>query len=268
MTFLQQTLGKNYKWWYIVKYGFKTNTVYRGNSLMWLLSNFVMVIGTLTVWYINYANQGNFDNNFSNIFTYFVIGEAFIFSNAIQYDIGENIQDGKLTTKLLRPCNVFGFYVCQAFGYQFFENISKFILYFGIGLILSKFLLLPSTAGFILFIIFCILAYILNTLFGIITGLSAFWFTAFFGSANFVNSIKTVLSGSFFPLNAIGQLTILAILPFAYTFFHPMQIYLGKYSTTEIIYTFLGGIAWCFVLWILARVIFKLGLKKNEAVGL
>jgi ABC-type uncharacterized transport system permease subunit len=47
-----------------------------------------------------------------------------------------------------------------------------------------------------------------------------------------------------------------------------MQIYLGKYSMTEIIYTFFGGIAWCFVLWILARVIFKLGLKKNEAVGL
>jgi ABC-type uncharacterized transport system permease subunit len=44
--------------------------------------------------------------------------------------------------------------------------------------------------------------------------------------------------------------------------------FLGKYSTTEIIYTFLGGIAWCLVLWILAQVIFKLGLKKNEAIGL
>jgi ABC-2 type transport system permease protein len=235
---------------------------------MWLLSSIVMVVGTLTVWYISYSNQSNFDTNFANIFTYFIIGEAFIFSNAIQYDIGENIQDGRLTTKLLRPTNVFGFYICQAFGYQFFENISKLLLYLTIGFVFLRFLIFPSVSSVLMFGFFCIIAYLLNTFIGIITGLSAFWFTAFFGSANFVNSIKTVLSGNFFPLNAIKQLIFLTFLPFAFTFYHPTQIYLGKYSNIEILYTFLGGIAWCIVLWILARVIFKLGLKKNEAVGL
>ena len=230
MIFLQQALGKNYKWCYIVKYGFKSNTVYRGDSLMWLLSSIVMVAGTLTVWYINYSSQSNFDTNFSTIFTYFIIGEAFIFSNAIQYDIGENIQDGKLTTKLLRPCNIFGFYICRAFGYQFFENISKLVLYLVIGISLSKFLILPSFVGFFVFLVFCMIAYFLNTFLGIITGLGAFWFTAFFGCANFINSIKTVLSGNFFPLNAIKQIVFLTFLPFAFTFFSsdanlPWQIF-------------------------------------------
>jgi ABC-type uncharacterized transport system permease subunit len=46
-----------------------------------------------------------------------------------------------------------------------------------------------------------------------------------------------------------------------------MQIYLGKYDPNQILQTFVGGIAWCIVLWVLARLVFKAGLKRNEAVG-
>jgi ABC-type uncharacterized transport system permease subunit len=47
-----------------------------------------------------------------------------------------------------------------------------------------------------------------------------------------------------------------------------MQIYLGKYSNLEIFYTFLGGLVWCIMLYFLAKLVFKMGLKKNESVGL
>jgi ABC-type uncharacterized transport system permease subunit len=47
-----------------------------------------------------------------------------------------------------------------------------------------------------------------------------------------------------------------------------MQIYLGKYSPTETLMVVLGGIAWCLVLYFLANFVFKMGLKRNESVGL
>jgi ABC-type uncharacterized transport system permease subunit len=47
-----------------------------------------------------------------------------------------------------------------------------------------------------------------------------------------------------------------------------MQIYLGEYTNLEIFYVFLGGLAWCIILYFLAKLVFKLGLKRNEAVGL
>ena len=55
---------------------------------------------------------------------------------------------------------------------------------------------------------------------------------------------------------------------FAFTFYHPMQIYLGKYSILETIYVFGGGIVWCIILYYSAKWVFKMGLKRNEAVGL
>jgi ABC-type uncharacterized transport system permease subunit len=47
-----------------------------------------------------------------------------------------------------------------------------------------------------------------------------------------------------------------------------MQIYLGKYNFQETLAVFLGGIIWFLVLYFLAKLVFKMGLKKNEAVGL
>jgi hypothetical protein len=62
--------------------------------------------------------------------------------------------------------------------------------------------------------------------------------------------------------------SFLQFLPTSYILHHPMQIYLGKYTNLEIFYVFLGGLAWCAVLYFLAKLVFKMGLKRNEAVGL
>ena len=267
-TFLQKLLGDNYKWWFIAKFYFKSNTVYRWNSLMWLLGSLVMVLGTILVWYINFSGKSNFEIEFSQVFTYFIVGEALIFGSAIQFDIGENIQDGKLISRLLRPTDCLFYYVCRAFGYQFFENISKLLIYSFIGLIFAQFLILPSFWNFCFFILLSVLAYFINTLIGIIVGLTAFWFTAFFGSASFFDNLKLLFSGKFFPLHALPIFRFSSFLPFAFTFYHPMQIYLGKYDNFQIILVFLGGILWCILLYFLARFVFKMGLRRNESVGL
>jgi len=47
-----------------------------------------------------------------------------------------------------------------------------------------------------------------------------------------------------------------------------MQIYLGKYDTFQTVLVFGGGIFWCVLLYFLAKFVFKMGLKKNESVGL
>ncbi len=267
-TFMEKVLGRWYKWWYVVIYSFKKNLVYRWNSVMWLGSSFMIITGTLLVWYINSLSNPNFQTTFSEIFTYFIIGEAFIFNNAVQFDIGENIQDGKITSKIILPISTLKFYTFQVFGYQFFENISKLLIYLSIGFILSKFLILPSFLNLGLFLIFLVITFLINNFIGILVGLSAFWLTAFFGSAAFIDNTRLVFSGRFFPLNVLNVLKFSLIFPFAFTFYHPMQIYLGNYNTNQTILVFLGGLAWCIILYFLAKFVFKVGLKRNESVGL
>ena len=267
-TTMQKLLGKNYKWWYIVKQSFKSNTTYRYNSLAWLLSSIVLVLGTLIVWYINYSQSGVLSPDFKEIFTYFVIGEGFIFASTIQFDIGENIKDGKFSNKLLMPTNYLKYYFCYQFGYQLFENLSKLIVYLGLALALNQFLILPTILNFCGFLIAIVIAYLLNVAIGIIIGGSAFFLTAFFGSASLFDSLRLVFSGRLFPFDKLNILKPLAFTPFAFTFYHPMQIYLGKYDFNQTLMVFAGGIAWCLALYFLAKWIFKMGLKRNEAVGL
>ena len=266
-TLTQKLLGRNYKWFFISLQGFKSNTTYRYNSIAWLLSSVVLVLGALIVWYINFQNNLNSDG-FKEIFTYFIIGESFIFSSAIQFDIGENIQDGKFTSRLLSPTNYIKRYIAFQFGYQLFENLSKMILYLLIAFIFYQYFILASIFNLLLFFVVAIMAYVINVFIGIIIGASAFFLTAFFGSAAFFDSLKLVLGGRLFPLNSLKALFPLIFTPFAFTFYHPMQIYLGKYSALETVYVFGGGVAWCIILYYLAKWVFKMGLKKNEAVGL
>ncbi len=266
-TLMQKLLGKNFKWWYVAVQGFKSNTTYRYNSIAWLLSSVVLVCGALVVWYINFQNNLNSDG-FKEIFTYFVIGESFIFSSAIQFDIGENIQDGKFTSRLLTPTSYIKRYIAFQFGYQLFENLSKMIIYLLIALVFYQYFILANIFNFGLFVFAAIIAYVVNIFIGIIIGASALFLTAFFGSASFFDSLKLVLGGKLFPLNSLKFLFPLVFTPFAFTFYHPMQIYLGKYDALETLYVFGGGIAWCVVLYFLAKWVFAMGLKRNEAVGL
>jgi ABC-2 type transport system permease protein len=267
-TFLQKLLGRQYKWWYIIKQGFNSNTIYRYNSFTWLLSSVVLILGTLIIWYINYSQSGVLSPDFREIFTYFVIGEAFIFASAIQFDIGESIQKGKFTNRLMMPTSYLKYYCFYQFGYQLFENLSKLIIYLILALIMNQFLILPSLINFISFIIAIIIAYFLNLLFGIIIGGMAFFLTAFHGTAALFDSLKLVLGGRLFPFNKLNILKPFALTPFAFTFYHPMQVYLGKYDLNQTFLVLLSGTGWCFVLYFLAKFVFKLGLKRNEAVGL
>ena len=104
-------------------------------------------------------------------------------------------------------------------------------------------------------------------------GCVGFWVTNNYNSVPVIQAITVVISilnGAIIPLQMLFKDFDHPMLwtPFAFLLHHPMQIYLGKYSQLEILQTFAGGIIWCLVLFILARIVFKMGLKRNEAVGL
>lgn len=102
-----------------------------------------------------------------------------------------------------------------------------------------------------------------------LAGFSAFWFTESAGINHLVQNFENFLSGSMFPLYILPvYFNWLQFSPFAFTFYHPMQIYLGKYNFEQTIWVFAGGIFWCIFLYFVAKLVFKLGLKKNESVGL
>ena len=264
---MQSALGKNYKWWYILHYGYKLGNSSPAIRVINVISIVIISLTILSVWKIGNAAQ--------DVFTYLVIGRLFktIVDTFVYYSLGSDILNGKLTNALLRPTG--------QFSNNLFNNLGKRIPINFIQ-ILASIIVIPiciyfySSINFdpfrsLLVISLIPLGYFINYLIGYIIGVFAFYTN---GEPTFTSltraheAMNNVLVGLIIPLDKLTFFPFVTIFPQAWILHHPMQIYLGKYNQTEILQTFGGGLLWCFVLYIIARLVFKMGLKKNEAVGL
>ena len=97
----------------------------------------------------------------------------------------------------------------------------------------------------------------------------SFWSIENIGLNQSSRIIVEVFAGGVVPFTLVtGGWKWLIYNPLSFIIHHPMQIYLGNYNAQQILFTFLGGTFWCIVLYLIAKLNFKAGLKRNEAVGL
>ncbi len=261
MTFLQRTLGKNYKWVYLFLFNLKSLTTYFWTDLFWYSSQVINLFVVVFLWQIS----NRVDNQ--EVIQYVLMANIFftLSSNQTYWLISNRIYEGKITNELISPTSVFNHYFWgKSIGYAV-KNI------FSIGIATLPLMIwfrgnLNFQGNFIIILMLPIafsIKYFLNMSIGFV----GFWVKENFGTMNLYENILPLISGALVPLSIIN-IPILQELPTSYLLHHPMQIYLGKYDNIQIAQTFTGGIVWCFALWILARLIFRAGLKKNEAVGL
>jgi ABC-2 type transport system permease protein len=242
----------------------------RGNFVN-VIAEVVRILAITYIWYYTGAEK--------NVYIYLLVGQVFKSLGEYYFynRISDHIISGKITSKLVVPTSNMQVFGIGGIGYRLPPNIIESISPI-LALVIFQFIAKVDILGsfdilrfFGVIILFIPIAFCSNYFIGYSVGSLAFFIDDkrdIWGISTTATNIISVLRGTIVPLDKIPLGSFISFLPLSYSLHHPMQIYLGKYSTTEIFYTFLGGIAWCFVLWILARVIFKLGLKKNEAVGL
>jgi ABC-2 type transport system permease protein len=267
LTLMQKLLGKHYKWWYLLKYGIKKNTAYRISTLIWMFGSLITLLITIFIWWIN-IQSGSTLVDFKTIFTYYIFGNIVSLQNGVQWNLSMSIQNGEISSRLLRPSNFMAQAIVSDFGWWLFPRIVEILLLLVIGIFGFKFIIFSSFWNFILYILMGIIGYFISIFISYILGSIAFFITDTEGVMEINNQLNFILSGKALPLSIIPALFGANFLPFAFTFYHPMQIYLGKYDFNQTVLVFIGGISWCIILYFLAKWIFKIGLKRNEAVGL
>jgi ABC-2 type transport system permease protein len=243
-------------------YIFKLNLNYLTNEILTSLNRTLILLSSLIIF--TYIQKEN-----SEIITYLILGNVFFATTepSVSWFLSNGIQDGKLVRLLLLPQNIF--------TYIFFNGLSGAI-YMSFGYMFS---LLPIilifhnqinfSFNFFYLLFFWPIVVIIRLMFDILAGLVAFWTVESYGAVFLNMTFIAFFSGSMFPLIFIlDKFPFLNFTPWSIILHHPMQIYLNKYSPLETLFVFLGGLAWCFVLYFLAKIVFKMGLKRNEAVGL
>lgn len=267
MTFLQRTFGKNYKWLYIIKYNVKLAGSSYFVNIMEFFGNVVFTVTLMYLWSLKLPSQ--------EIFTYLLFGRIYkaISENYFHNGFSAEILTGDITGKLLNSTVLMGQYYVTMVGRRVFRNLFELFGYVVAAVICSFVFIAPIINLQNILILFGLIpiTFTINHFIGTIVGSMSFFIRDkrdFDGIGKFWIKIRDVSSGSLIPLTILPFSSVFAFLPTSFILHHPMQIYLGRYNNHEILQTFFGGIAWCFVLLIFARLLFKAGLKRNEAVGL
>ena len=176
--------------------------------------------------------------------------------------IGEEVKDGSIIMRLLRPVHF-------AASYLFTELGSKWLIFISVGLpFLSVIVLMKILYGqgivevlglTVLYLFSLTLAYLINFFFNICFGFSAFVFKNLWGSNLLKTSIVAFMSGSLIPLAFFPKIVsdILSFLPFSSLIYTPVMIIVGKYDASQILQALLLQFFWLIVMVGLSQLIWK-----------
>jgi ABC-2 type transport system permease protein len=265
----EKLLGERlYKWFALFYLYFKSFAAYRINIISFLFSQFITLSGTLIIWYYSITN-GLTGIGFEEIASYYIIGQIFLLKISPQWSISEDIQYGNFSTRLLRPESLWINYIIEDLGVNLFTNIVKITLSSIVALIFFNYIVIPSNPlTYLLFFIAIIQAFGITLFINFLAGFITFYVINSHGILELFNQAQQFFSGWLFPLNILPLTRVFMLLPFAFTYYHPVQIFLEKQSVADSILTLFYGFLSIIGLYIISHLVYHDGLKRYESVGL
>lgn len=256
----------------IVRTSIIDTLAYRGDIFLFTLSSAIQSIVVLAVWLAVISSGGDAPLSRDEFIRYFLslmfIG-LWTSSWAAPF-ISDLIRLGKLSSFLLKPAPYLMFFqVGNNFGEKFLKSFYLLPLVAGLGILLKASFPTMTSSNLIFFVISWILAAILTFLIDMTIGLSAFWLEESHGINETYSFLYHFLSGRIIPLFVLpGWIQSPAfLLPFRYQLSFPLEIFLNKLSTGEIVNGLMLQITYVAVVIIFLRFLWKRGLRKYSAVG-
>lgn len=259
------------KYFPFMKAGLHQATAYKLNWMFIICGNIIGCFVSFYLWKAVFeaGNTPTFMGfNINEMTTYIFITfitKSIIGSGATD-DIGEEIKDGSIVMRMIKPISYNATFIFQEIG----EKIVKIVLVFipiTIGLEIYKYLVFGvldiSLLRIGMYICSLILAYFINTFFNISYGFTAFYFKNLWGSRMLKDCLVNFMSGSIIPLNFLPDIleNIFVILPFSYINYVPVMIYMGKYTGKEAVAKILLQLCWCLAFWLLSKSIWRIASK-------
>ena len=202
------------------------------------------------------------------LISYYVVemfSSLLLWSN-IDEQLANQIRKGKLTAQLLKPISLFERKFYGLAGSRIVNLIFQAtpiliigIFFFGVRASWMSLWFIPVLA----------LAYILCYLIIFITGTVAFWMQKVSGLVSLRRTIMSFLAGGFIPLTffPVWFQNLSWFLPFQYTKFVQINVFLGIYSVNEILGIMLVQIVWIGLLYGVYKIVWRAGINKYTGVG-
>lgn len=262
------------KYFVLINVFWQRSLAYRFTVLAYRVGEMFEVLVLVFMWSAIYGDRTLIRGfTLQEMLTYVLIGNLFnvmVRSWAHQV-VSRQIHEGTLSNFLVQPVNYFHYFI--------FREIGRHSLPTGFS-ILSQLLVMAffysviiiNTSALVLLVIaaMLILAFITELLISFLIGSIAFWTDETDGIYATIGRLQRFFSGGYFPLNLLPAAFLSAsyALPFAYSIFVPTQLYLGKESIAEGVQGLLVQVVWIAALYLVIQVVWRMGLKKYEGVGI
>lgn len=264
------------KYLYVFKLAWMERMVYRVNFFMEVLSGIFSTLIVIFLWMAVYRySYRNVIGGYSlpEIVTYLLgagLINSFILTTAENPETSQNIQDGSLSAYLVKPLHPYGIWFARDLGVKSFFLSVGLMGYLVVG-ILFRDLLVPfrNIQSFLFFLASLILAGLLQFLLFEALSLLSFWVENTYGLRFTMRVMMEIAAGAIIPLSFFPEILeeIFSFLPFSYLIYLPMNLYLGKIPSEQILSLFIKEGLWIIGLALLNLLIWKRGVRQYVSMG-
>lgn len=265
------------KYWHLITNSFQEHLAYRLNLGLEVAGGVVYTLVLVWIWRA-IASSGLSHSDLSlsvaQITTYFIgagILGSYFFLAAQGEGINDDINLGFVSGYLVKPVKLLAYWFIR-------DHTRKPLTFlFGVGgfIIIAAWyrtsVVLPASfLNGIIFFVFVVLAGVLHFFLYATFALLAFWSVQTWGERFILNRINELASGMLVPIALFPTWFqhVLALLPFRYFISVPMLTYLGVLSPRDILSNILGLVIWIAILWTLAIVVMRRGLRVYAGEGI
>lgn len=255
--------------------GFQIALEYRLNFLISLISAAYPIFIQTYLWTAIYGGSAEsviYGFTYRQIIAYtFLAGLVTrIVRTGFEYNIMEDVKNGKFSTFLVQPLGYFPYRLCSYFGQKLPGQAMILVILVVVLVALNVFWGVTFAPLRILaFIATLIMATVLNFLIFYIFSAMAFWIVEVGFLFEGIRIVTILLSGGIFPLEVFGEhfLSIMNLLPFRYTVHYPITVLNGTITTGEAVNGLLMQLLWIGICLVISNVVWRVGSRRYVAVG-
>jgi ABC-2 type transport system permease protein len=184
--------------------------------------------------------------------------------------IARDIREGTLKRYLIQPLDLIGYLLSYRIAHKVAYMATSALPYAILFFICRGFFDgLPDATTLAVYAVSLVLSFLIGFFFEASVGMLGFWFLEVTSLLYIVMTLTFFISGQLLPLDLLPQpwAGLLKALPFQYMAYFPAVVFLGKIKGWSLGLYLLGELAWALFFMVLARGLYRLGLKRYSAYG-
>jgi ABC-2 type transport system permease protein len=260
----------------ILRVSLSERLVYRVDFFVSTFLRFLPMLTTILLWQAIFEGSGQDElagfrlNEMISYLLLVHISRMFSSMPGLSQGIARDIRDGSLKKYLLQPIDMISYLatyrLAHKAAYIMMSALPYALLFFLCRAYLPPW---PDPWTFAAYVVALLLGFLIGFFFEAALGMIGFWLLEVSSFLYVIGTLTFFLSGQMFPFDLLGQpwVGLLKALPFQYLAYFQATVFLGKVQGPDLILGLVQQLCWALAMILLARVAYRVGLRRYSAYG-